>query len=101
MTLSTLRQEWAQRLNALQASGQSAPAWCAQHQVNLRPWHYWKRTFSADTAAPSPLQWVSLPLTPSVSEPSLSLRVGPVVIAVQPGCNAALLRDIVDALESR
>ncbi len=31
----------------------------------------------------------------------MSLRVGAAVIAVQPGFNAALLREIVDALEGR
>lgn len=99
MVLTTLRQEWAQRVAAFQASGQSAPDWCAQHQVNLRQLHYWKRKFAADAAASPPTQWVSLPITPPVPEPSMNVRIGAAIIVVQPGFNAALFRDIVDALE--
>ena len=101
MVLTTLRQEWAERVAAFQASGQSAPDWCAQHQVNLRQLHYWKRKFAANATASSPPQWVSLSITPPAPEPSLSVRIGAAVIAVPPGFNAALLRDIVAALEGR
>lgn len=104
MVLTTLRQQWAERIAAFQASGQSAPDWCAQHQINLRQLHYWKRKFAADAAdaaASSPPQWVSLSITPPAPDPSLSVRIGAAVIAVAPGFNAALLRDIVDALGGR
>lgn len=105
MTKTELRKEWAARVAAYKASGQSASAWCAANNLNTRQLWYWLRKYkNTDTPAVMPFQWLSLevgePRPGSANESALLVRVGQATVEVKPGFNPALLSDVVRTLSA-
>lgn len=46
-----LREMWERRDTEFRASRQSAPAWCAEHDVNLHTLRYWLRKLEREEHA--------------------------------------------------
>jgi len=97
-----LYEEWEKRMAEFRASGQSATAWCAAHEINLQRFRYWARKFQVrpQTESTKSVQWLSVKLDESpVSEgTSMNVQVGEASIEVRPGFNPILLKQIVQAL---
>jgi len=103
MTKAELRQEWSSRVADFKASGQSASAWCAAHDLPPHQLWYWLRKHkNIDTPTMMPSQWLSVELgepKPSSAQGSaLLVRVGQATVEVKPGFNPALLSDVVRIL---
>lgn len=62
--LAELRNEWAARVAAFRASGKSASAWCAEHDLKIHQLRYWLRKHSAPRmeTGDAPTQWLPLNL---------------------------------------
>lgn len=100
MTNAERRNQWETRVAEYRASGESVPAWCAANEIEPSSMRYWLRKFrseqSANTSSP---QWLSVEVNDSIdAKDNLHIRVGKVVIEVQPGFDPALLIDVVRTL---
>ena len=103
MTKTELRKEWAERVAAFKASGQSATAWCATHDLKPHQLWYWlKKHKNVDTPTVTPSQWLSLEVGELYhndhQESALLVRVGQAIVEVKPGFNSSLLCDVVRTL---
>ncbi|OPX87949.1 MAG: hypothetical protein A4E53_02324 [Pelotomaculum sp. PtaB.Bin104] len=102
MNKAELRNEWASRVADFQASGQSASAWCAEHNLKLHQLRYWLRKHAAaGTADATPVQWLSLDLRKPGSYSPLVIKVGQVAVEVRPGFDPDLLLKVVRALGTK
>ena len=100
-----LREAWEARVAGYQSSGQSIPAWCAEHKVNLHTMRYWVRKLNQEQRSPetAPVQWLSVEVSGErhhVNAAGLVVNVGDARIEVHPGCDLLLLREVVHALAS-
>lgn len=91
-----LRNQWAARVADYRASGLSVSAWCAKQQLKPHQLRYWLKKDS-QTAGDAPARWLSLDLR-DLAKPPLVIRVGRVIVEVQPGFDRDLLRDVVHTL---
>jgi len=102
MTKTELRKEWAARVAAYKASGQSASAWCEANNLNPRHLWYWLRKYkNIETPAIKPSPWLSVAvseLKPNSTQGTLLVRVGQATVEIKPGFNTALLSDVVRIL---
>jgi len=103
MTKAELRKEWALRVAAFKASGQSASAWCVAHDLPPHQLWYWLRKHkSEDTPTVMPPQWLSVEVGElehsSAQRSALIVRVGQATLEVKPGFNPTLLTDVVRIL---
>lgn len=98
LNAEALRQVWAQRVAAFYASGLSGAQWCAQEHLSPDQLSYWKRKFARPEAIASGATWLPVPLASESPDPRMAVRVGAVVIEVQPGFAPDLLRAVVEAL---
>jgi len=101
MTKSEVRKEWETRVTEFRASGQSAPKWCAAHDLKPHQLWYWVRKLKPTEAglASSPI-WLPIEVAeqPSDPESSLLIRIGQASVEVKPGFNPDLLSDVVRTL---
>lgn len=53
---------WEERIASFRASGQSAPAWCNEHGVNIHTLRYWlQKTSASHKSEPTvPVKWLSV-----------------------------------------
>lgn len=104
MSRIELRMKWEERIRAFQASGQSAPSWCAAHSVNLHSLRYWLRRVSHPELPEEPLsevRWLTIDMESthrSDSSPSLTVRIGDVCVDVHRDFDPTLLQQVVAAL---
>jgi hypothetical protein len=108
-----LQEQWRARLKKFARSRQSVRAWCAQQDVPVHQFYYWRRRL-ADAAPARPSagdNWVAMEIVPeaTVLPPAattettpggVAIRVGAATIEVQAGFDQAVLRAVVQALES-
>ncbi|MCL5290177.1 MAG: helix-turn-helix domain-containing protein [Firmicutes bacterium] len=103
MTKEELRKTWETRVAAFKASGQSASAWCAVHDLKTHQLFYWLRKHkNVDVPAVAPTQWLSVAIDRqnpgNTQEDTLLVRLGHATIEVKPGFNPVLLSDVVRIL---
>lgn len=105
MSRAELRALWEGRIASFRASGQSAPAWCDEHGVNIHTLRYWlQKTSASRKSEPTiPVKWLSVEVAEggaghSMSEGKIAICIGDARIEVEPGCNLAFLREVVQAL---
>jgi hypothetical protein len=100
-------------VEAWRSSGLSGAAFCRERNLRTQRLHYWRERLGypikvvggcrSSVVPPSPLssegfvQVVAGP-SPSVPSTSVDIVVGGAVVRVRPGFDAALLRDVVQAL---
>lgn len=95
------------RVADFRASGQNAPAWCAEHDVNLHTLRYWLRNLSSDypSKCATSVKWLSVEMAEeaqqAVSSCRIVVRIGDVSVEVEPGCDLVLLGDVVQTLVTR
>jgi hypothetical protein len=120
-----LREQWRARLKLFARSKQTVSVWCAQHDVSVHQFYYWRRRLEEATLQPAKAtsakatsgdNWLAVAVVPDVavmpeasagpppagppSAGGVTIRVGAATIEVSPGFDRALLRTVVQALES-
>ncbi|MQL53422.1 helix-turn-helix domain-containing protein [Desulfofundulus thermobenzoicus] len=104
MTKEELRKTWEERVAAFKASGQTASAWCAAHDLKPHQLFYWLRKYKNNASAPAtaPSQWLTMEIDKqnpdSAQGDSLLIRLGQATIEVKAGFNPILLSDVVRIL---
>lgn len=104
-----LRNVWAERVMACQASGQTAVAWCAANNLKIDQYkHYLQQQRKLERSAvrsnATPARWLpveidaSSPLEAKNSQKTLLIKVGYATIEISPGFDPALLADVVRVL---
>jgi hypothetical protein len=96
------REAWRVRLEAFAASGLTQREWCAREGLGLHQLGYWRgRLSERSDATPQGAAWCALDVVPENNGgDGMTVRVGGAGIEVRRGFDAALLRDIVRALEA-
>jgi len=105
---------WRARLKSFARSKQTIRAWCAQHDVPVHQFNYWRGQLavspqqskaSHDTKLPGD-HWLAVVPEPTVATAAtpttsggIAIRVGAATIEVQHNFDGALLRAVVHALE--
>jgi len=104
MTKEELRKTWEERVAAFKASGQSASAWCAAHDLKTHQLFYWLQKYKNNTSAPAtaPFPWLTMEINKqnpdSTQGDYLLIRLGQATIEVKAGFNPTLLTDVVRIL---
>ena len=100
-------QEWTARIQDCRSSGLSVRAWCRQEEINAATYYRWERELlaTAETRLRSDVPVVRFAELPapkqvscSVAERCASLHVGNASLDIYPGCDAELLRLLVELL---
>lgn len=102
-TTPELRKRWETCVAEFRASGQSFPAWCAEHDVNVHTLRYWVQKLKREACTPErePVQWLSVEVDGvrrHAITSGLVVRIGDASVEVHPGCDLLLLREVVQAL---
>ncbi|BBN97854.1 IS66 family insertion sequence element accessory protein TnpA [Sporolactobacillus terrae] len=100
MTRAELQELWQERINDFEASHLNGIQWCANHNISLSQFRYWRRKLclTAPQASRSKDRWVSVDLTDSARQNPLLIQLGTMKIEVHPGFNPDLLADVVRVL---
>ena len=108
MSQESKQELWVGRLADYAASGLSQKQWCAQHDVALHQFAYWRQRLNGtgpgnETSKAGPAAWCAVQLLPKDNQPKanhsgVTVRVGGASIVVEPGFDANLLRAVVEAL---
>ncbi|MDG0794272.1 hypothetical protein OMP38_28115 [Cohnella ginsengisoli] len=106
MARAEIQQKWETRVAAFRASGEKATSWCKANEVDRRQLYIWmkklsgssERTVSGGNSIPF-LQVAVASEAKARPTPSIRIQLGLATIEVDAGFNAALLRDVVQALE--
>lgn len=106
MARAEVQQKWEARVAAFRASGERATSWCKANKVNRRQLYTWIKRLGGSSertvSVSKPIPFVQVAVAPEAAArpvPSIRIQVGIATIEVDPGFNAALLRDVVQALE--
>jgi hypothetical protein len=97
MTRAT-RSEWAERVRRWRASGASARTFAEAEGINPRTLQWWSSALKRE--GPSTFIDVTS-IVSSAESATLTLEIGATRIRVSHGFDAALLREIIVALEAR
>src|SRR5262249_55210346 len=96
----SVRQSWAERLARFEASGLSALDFCRQEGIASQSFYYWKRKLAGAPDAP-PATPQFLPVRLSASAPVELVLPGGATLRLQPGCDLAFVRSLLEALTGR
>ena len=100
-------QEWAARIQDCRSSGQSVRAWCRQEGINASTYYRWERELLTGvrrngTPPSTAVTFAELPepkkMSRNVSERCATLRIGSASLEIYPGCDAELLKMLVELL---
>jgi hypothetical protein len=94
--MSTLTQEWTEKLAAWRSSGLSIAAWCRQGGEGCHRFLYWGRRLES---SPSALSGRFVELTVSPGRSALCLECNGVYLHVDRGFDSGLLNDILSLLK--
>jgi len=102
VTRAELRKLWEERVSAFKASGQSANAWCRDHDLKPNQLHYWRKKLEPKEAAETlSSKWLPLEISDkSYEENNLFITVGQATVEVKPGFDPALLLEVVRTLKA-
>ncbi|MUG73015.1 IS66 family insertion sequence hypothetical protein [Paenibacillus sp. JMULE4] len=100
MMEETLQEIWTKRIAAYQESGQTMKTWCAGQNLTVHQLKYWlyKAQRPHSRAASSATFRAVAVTAPEPENDRLWIQVGSARIAVRPGFDPHLLRDVVAAL---
>ena len=100
-------QEWAARIQDCRSSDLSVRAWCRQERINATTYYRWEREFLAlaetePCSAVPAVTFAELPepkkMSRNVSERCATLHIGNASLDIYPGCDAELLKMLVELL---
>lgn len=99
MTREANRAKWQDIINEQMASDQTQAHWCAENDVNIHNFRYWKTRLEKASKYPqnSEISFVSLAPTSKQSKP-MTIRIGTACIEVNEAVNLSLLEDVVKVL---
>lgn len=90
------RLAWQHRLDRFASSGLSVAAFCRQEQISVQSFYYWKRRTSAPLPSPTaPPRLLPVHVLPAAPAVEIVLPAG-AVLRVQPGCDLAFVRTLLD-----
>jgi hypothetical protein len=96
----SVRQSWAERLARFESSNLPVLDFCRQEGIASQSLYYWKRKLADPAAAPGPVpQFV--PVRLCASAPVELVLPGGAVLRLQPGCDLAFVRSLLEALTVR
>src|SRR5262245_35458793 len=96
-----VRSPWQQRLQRFAASGLSVAAFCRAEDLPVQSFYYRKRRLSAPPPSQaSPPRLVPAHLLPA-GPPAEIVLPGGALLRLQPGCDLAFVRTLLDALGGR
>ena len=95
--------KWSERVGEWRASGKTAEEFAEGRGFKGSTLRYWASTLRTAEGAPGRtrkprVRLVRVVARPSAAEASLEVAVGAARVTVRPGFDAALLRQVVDAL---
>ena len=100
-------QEWAAQIQECRSSGLSVSEWCRQRGVTTATYYRWERELLAlaetePCSSVSAVRFAELP-TPkqgsrNVAERCATLHIGKASLDIYPGCDAELLKMLVELL---
>jgi hypothetical protein len=106
MTQAEKRIEWEQRLSDYESSGRNAIDWCADQQIKLANFYYWRKRLK--TTRPeqtvNPISWLPLefdlnPLPGELTADQISIEIdGRYKVVVQKGFDREQLQDVISVL---
>ena len=107
MTQEQKRQEWSQRIDEYESSGQTIAVWCAAHDIKQCNFNYWRRRLRIrpEDRPNQPVKWLTLDCEiPETTEQNQALdaigvQIGQARITVRKGFDQGLFRDIVNILQ--
>jgi transposase-like protein len=88
---------WEERIEAFLASGQSQRAWCQEQGLRANQLGYWLRKYKARMSQSAGKRWISMEST-SPCHSGVSLRVGNIVLDIEPGFSRQVLVDVLHSL---
>jgi hypothetical protein len=94
--MSSLTQEWTEKLAAWRSSGLSIAAWCRQNNEGYHRFLYWRKRLEGSPPAPAG-RFVELTLGPARS--ALCLECNGTYLHVERGFDPGLLSDILSLLK--
>jgi len=99
-TRESVRQSWAERLARFESSGLSVIDFCRQEGIASQSLYHWKRKF-ADPPVSPPAAPQFLPIRLQPTAPVELVLPGGAVLRLQPGCDLAFVRSLLEALTVR
>ncbi len=91
--MSSVAQQWSEKLSAWRDSGLSAAAWCRESSENYHRFLYWRKRLSPEQQRIGKFVEVQLTTSP------IALSYNGVYLHVSPGFDAGLLGEIITALK--
>jgi len=88
---------WEERIEAFLASGQSQRAWCQEQGLRANQLGYWLRKYKARMSQSAGKRWISME-SESHSHSGVSLRIGNIVLDIEPGFSRQVLVDVLHSL---
>jgi hypothetical protein len=99
-TRDSVRQSWAERLARFESSGLSTLDFCRQEGIASQSFYYWKRKLATPADGPGTApQFV--PVRLQASAPVELVLPGGATLRLQPGCDLAFVRSLLEALTER
>ncbi|MDD4679620.1 MAG: helix-turn-helix domain-containing protein [Clostridia bacterium] len=98
MTKAERQKLWQSRITQYKAGGQNVTAWCAEHDVNPQQLWYWLRKEKTQAAKENTASWISVDFGDTELKSTLLVRVGQIVVEVNPGFDPKLLLDVANIL---
>ena len=106
MTQAEKRKEWEQRLSDFEGSGQNAIDWCADQQIKLASFYYWRKRLKTarQEQTVNPISWLPLefdlkPLPGELTAEQISIEIdGRYKVVVQKGFDRDQLQDVISVL---
>ncbi|QQE77835.1 transposase [Alicyclobacillus sp. SO9] len=104
MSREEVRNHWRKLVEEFRESGETAAAWCREHNLDVKQFRRWARKFDKETstnATASPrVKLLSVQVEDSVedAEPALVVHVGAASVEVHNGFNRSLLKQVVQVL---
>lgn len=106
MSKEELRALWLERIEAFKSSGQTQAAFCRENGLNIKQMGYWLRKYRSkeqNSNCGSNSSWLALDVQNSLNEAhgnAINVRVGKVVVEVNPGFDQRHLMDILKVLQA-
>ena len=92
--MSSLKQQWTEKISAWRDSGLSIAAWCRQNNEGYYRFIYWRKRLQAKTTPPG--RFVAL----TVESSPLAVACNGVTLHIEPGFDRDLLRQVLAVLKS-
>ena len=106
MSREEVQNQWRELVEEFRKSGDTAAAWCREHELNPEQFRRWVRKFSNETPAKEPvaataIQWLPVQIADAQGDDLQSMlvvHVGSAAIEVRNGFSPSLLKQVVRVL---